>query len=246
MQVDTLILMIGLSLGQFMERFNAEKRLKPVTISWIVGAVITGTALMAGADFTISPATLQSKGPCSFMEQLQESASIRNQYTARLIAAQGGTVSAGNPVEGIKYGNITLAFEGVCGQGEPTVKFWGLRTKQAIFTAGIDMLSADCLCCHDGVGALEVRSVYKNNPSDRSHLRSSNQMIGMDHPIGMEYNRYVAAGKGYKPLFGISNKMVFVDGKVGCLTCHDPLNPEKGHLVISDRNSALCYTCHDK
>lgn len=202
--------MNGLFLGQFAERFNAEKRLKPVAISWMVGVVIAGTAQMAGADFTISPATLQSTGPCLFAEQLQESASIRNQYTVKLIAALGETVSASNSI-------------------------------------GIDTLSADCLGCHDGVGALEIKSVLKNNPPDGAHLRGSdNQMIGMDHPIGMDYNRYVAASKGYKPLSGISNNMVFVNGKVGCLTCHDPLIPEKGHLVISDRNSALCYTCHDK
>jgi predicted CXXCH cytochrome family protein len=195
---------------QLMERSKAEKRLKPVAISWIAGVVIAGAVQMAGAAYTIAPATLQSTGPCLFAEQLQESASIRNQYTARLAAALGGTVSASN-------------------------------------STGIDAFSADCLGCHDGVVALNVRTVLKNNPQDRYHLLGGDhQMIGMDHPIGMDYNRYVAVGKGYKPLSGVSNKMVFLNGKVGCLTCHDPLNPEKGHLVMSDRKSALCYTCHEK
>jgi len=43
-----------------------------------------------------------------------------------------------------------------------------------------------------------------------------------------------------------NTKMIFVNGKIGCLTCHNPLNAEKGHLVMSDRNSALCTTCHNK
>jgi predicted CXXCH cytochrome family protein len=240
-------IMNRLFLSQFMERFNAEKRLKPVAISWIVGVVIAGAAQMAGAAFTISPATLQSTGPCLFAEQLQKSASIRNQYTAKLVAALGGRVSASNSFEKMD-GNKTPApyREGESGQTEPTVNFWGFEIKQAISTTGIDWFSADCLGCHDGAVALSVRTVYKNNPLGRSRLLGSDQqMIGMDHPIGMDYNRYAAASKDYKPLFGISNKMVFVNGKVGCLTCHDPLNPEKGHLVMSDRGSALCLTCHN-
>jgi predicted CXXCH cytochrome family protein len=57
---------------------------------------------------------------------------------------------------------------------------------------------------------------------------------------------YAAASKDYKSQLGANNKMVFVNGKVGCLTCHNPLNPEKGHLVMSDQKSALCLTCHNK
>lgn len=242
--------MNGLSLNQFMERFNAEKRLKPVAISWMVGVVIAGAAQMAGAAFTISPATLQSTGPCLFAEQLQESESIRNQYTAKLVAALSGTVLASNSFEALEdmNGNMTPASyrEGESGQTEPTVNFWGFEIKQAISTTVIDRFSSDCLCCHDGARAQSITTVLKNNPFKRSNLPGRNrQMIGMDHPIGMDYDKYAAASKDYKPLFGSSNKMVFVNGKVGCLTCHDPLITEKGHLVISDRESALCLTCHN-
>jgi predicted CXXCH cytochrome family protein len=213
----------------------------------MVGAVIAGAAQMAGADFTSSPVTLLSTRPCLFAEQLQESASIRNHYTAKLAAALGGTVSVSNPSEEMD-GNITPASypEGESGQAEPTVNFWGFEIKQAILTTGIDTFSVYCLGCHDGAAALSVTMVLKNNPPNGSRLLGGNRrMIGMDHPIGMDYNRYAAASKDYKPLFGFSNKMVFVNGKVGCLTCHDPLNLEKGHLVISDRNSALCLSCHN-
>lgn len=95
------------------------------------------------------------------MEQLQESASIRNLYTARLIAAQGGAVPASNPVEDIKYGTITLTFEGVRGQAEPTVKIGGSDIKQANLTIEIDTLSANCLGCHDGVGALADKDGFE-------------------------------------------------------------------------------------
>ncbi|WP_243688226.1 cytochrome c3 family protein [Geotalea toluenoxydans] len=40
--------------------------------------------------------------------------------------------------------------------------------------------------------------------------------------------------------------MVLVDGRVGCLTCHDPLNRKAPHLVASNDRSNLCLTCHIK
>jgi predicted CXXCH cytochrome family protein len=203
--------MIRLHLGQIIGILSVlKKKLKQVALYCMVGVVIAGAAQMAGADFTISPTTLQSTGPCLFAKQLQESASIRKQYTTRLIAANSGAVSASN-------------------------------------TIGIDTLSADCLGCHDGVSAQLITSVLKNNPfKESSSLGRDYSMNGMDHSIGMDYDSYVAASKEYKPISATSNEMVFVNSKVGCLTCHNPLLPEKGHLVISDRNSVLCYTCHDK
>jgi hypothetical protein len=63
----------------------------------------------------------------------------------------------------------------------------------------------------------------------------------------MNYASYVAADPtSYKPITAFDSKMIFVNGKVGCLTSHYPLNPKKGHLVMSDFQSALCLTCHKK
>jgi len=108
---------------------------------------------------------------------------------------------------------------------------------------GVDALSLDCLGCHDGSGASDITINLKNDPYKR--LRAGQSKPAKDHPIGMDYGSYVARGDDYKPIFGRSN-MVLVNGKVGCLTCHDPLNSEKGHLVMSDRNSGLCLSCHGK
>ena len=191
-----------------MRRSNAEKSLKPLVISWMVGVVIAGATQMAEADFTIQSAALQSTGPCLFVEHLQESEPARNQYIKKLIAAIRETVSANN--------------------------------------LGIDTLSADCLSCHDGAVALSVTAILRYVPLAGSRtLVSDQQMHGMNHPIGMNYNKYATVNKEFKPLFSISDKMVFVNGKVGCLTCHDPQNPEKGHLVMSSGHSTLCVTCHN-
>lgn len=109
--------------------------------------------------------------------------------------------------------------------------------------AGVDQLSVDCLGCHDGSRASNVTINLKNDPFKRYGTGAGGNS---DHPIGMDYARYVSrGGNDYKPIFGKS-KMVLVDGKVGCLTCHDPSNQERGHLVMSDRGGDLCLSCHGK
>ncbi|TGU74436.1 hypothetical protein E4633_02940 [Geomonas terrae] len=106
----------------------------------------------------------------------------------------------------------------------------------------IDPLSRECIGCHDGAAGPDVRVNLRNNASNKTmHVHS----FDGEHPIGMIYQSYVNK-QGYKPISPQERNMVMVNGAVGCLTCHDPLNPAKGHLIKSDKNSALCITCHDK
>jgi predicted CXXCH cytochrome family protein len=116
-------------------------------------------------------------------------------------------------------------------------------TAPAATTPQVDPLSKECIGCHDGASGPNVEVNLRNNPAGRgSHVHS----FDGEHPIGMIYQSYVDMKPGYKPISGQERNMVMVNGAVGCLTCHDPLNPAKGHLVKSDKNSALCLTCHDK
>jgi predicted CXXCH cytochrome family protein len=107
--------------------------------------------------------------------------------------------------------------------------------------SGIDRFSQRCLSCHDDIGASlgEISIRYAPRSRRGSSMQETN------HPIGMTYNRY-ASVRGFKSGAAANKDMKFFEGKVGCLTCHDPINPAKNHLVMSDRQSALCLTCHDK
>jgi len=108
----------------------------------------------------------------------------------------------------------------------------------------IDSLSIDCLSCHDGVMAKDFNVRVKNNPNNR--VMSLEDIIG-GHPVGMEYENYASVnGKEYRGEVRFSNEMVFAEGKVGCLTCHNPLNSTKGHLVMNNDRSELCFACHNK
>jgi len=217
---------------------------KMKTMSHHIGAMlIAGVVVLGGADAVSAFATAGSPSSetCEFSLQLQSSVSVRQQYLVKLDAILGDT--ADSAVEDM-YGNIRQAsYNAEADDSEEKIDFWGFASIKKASAVELDSFSADCVGCHDGVGASSIGLDLRNRPHDRTSRVTS---FKSDHPIGMNYESYVGANRGYKPIMPHSNKMLFVNGKVGCLTCHNPLNPEKGHLVMSDRNSALCKTCHDK
>lgn len=108
---------------------------------------------------------------------------------------------------------------------------------------GIDALSFSCISCHDGTNAPGGEVRVKNNPTQREiTLRG----VKGSHPIGMDYESYAINDRKLRGAGALNKEMIFVNGKVGCLTCHNPLNPKKKHLVMENEYSALCLTCHDK
>jgi len=172
---------------------------------------------------------------CSFSTQLQSSP-MREQYITRL-ATENTTLLAYN----------TSTENQVQSDASDDFSFSGFitGTKSASLSQGgsVDSFSRDCLTCHDGGHASDVKIDYRNSPGSKG----SHYGRAKDHPIGMDYNMYSAMDpQSYKPAPAFNSKMTFVDGKVGCLTCHNPLNPEKTHLVMSDQGSALCLSCHIK
>lgn len=209
-----------------------------VSIFLLAGAAALGAADNVGAFSTGDGASFGG-GLCTFSEQLQTSVSVRREYLVKLDQALGGTYTAQNDTVDGMYGNIVLAAYDE--DDAATVSIFNTSGRNSASLIDMDSFSKDCLSCHDGAAASMIEVDLRDRPNDRHSWVATGKS---DHPIGMTYNNYVAANRGYKPVSG--NKMVFVNGKVGCLSCHDPLNAERGHLVMSDVGSALCKTCHDK
>lgn len=211
-----------------------------MVVSCLAGAAVFGFAQMAQGYMTSNNSSVGEE-TCTFTQQLQSSSLARQQYLAKVIEVIRDTPN-----------EEPTGLEDMYASAQQT-SFWAddvtfdlpykaPATKRQTSILGIDSFSAECINCHDGVSASSVKVQLRNSPLSRgSHIDSFNT----DHPMGMDYNMYVSASRGYKSITTGSNKMLFVDGRVGCLTCHDPLNPEKGHLVMSDRQSALCLTCHN-
>ncbi|UFS71023.1 cytochrome c3 family protein [Geomonas sp. RF6] len=196
-------------------------------------------SLLSGAvelkAFQLPYGMSKSGETCAFTLQMDK-VSFRQRYMQKIAEVQSGKVTTELSAVEEMYSNVQEASLFSFDEESPSAKELSNRI-------GVDPLSIDCLGCHDGSGASNITINLKNDPMKRVHkgLRDNSA----DHPIGMDYAMYAARAEDYKPIFGRS-KMILVNGKVGCLTCHDPFNKEKGHLVMSDRGSALCLTCHNK
>ncbi len=100
--------------------------------------------------------------------------------------------------------------------------------------AFLDSFSRECLTCHDGtiskMSSVGVREgLWKHG-------------IGLSHPVGVRYPR---EGDFVNRDF-LPREIRLFDGKVGCLSCHDPYAKGRNLLVMNNRRSRLCLSCHKK
>ncbi len=130
-----------------------------------------------------------------------------------------------------------------------------------------------CLSCHDGVSA--INSVVNapgsgryntsgvligyQNPNYIERMGTGNvRSVGAygdltnDHPVSIPYVEGAASLKpkdtpvtGWNRASTIND--LLRDGKVQCVSCHDPHYPNQGtFLRASNGGSELCKTCHEK
>lgn len=100
----------------------------------------------------------------------------------------------------------------------------------------MDEISAGCMACHDGS--------LGSGGNVRTH--GENSAVRGSHPVGIDYNNISYRNRGYRNIHNIRASIKFVDGRLGCLSCHDLQNKEKSHLVVPVIESRLCFECHDK
>jgi predicted CXXCH cytochrome family protein len=105
----------------------------------------------------------------------------------------------------------------------------------------LDPISFDCITCHDGISAPLHDIRFKNDARRAGNI----QTVMGPHPIGMHYGSASYAKPGsLRDQGSLNDDMVLVNGRVGCLSCHNPLNPEQKHLIVGLDQSQLCLTCH--
>lgn len=106
----------------------------------------------------------------------------------------------------------------------------------------LDPISMECITCHDGTLASSVH--YKVKTAEQAQTRSLGNIAG-SHPVGMDYTRY-GNNREYVPHYSLPGNMVLMDGRIGCISCHDMLSKNKAYLAVELSNSELCFSCHRK
>jgi predicted CXXCH cytochrome family protein len=199
-------------------------------------AIMSGVCIYLSASPIVGTVYAEMNEMCLFSKQLQSSP-MREQYIAS-VATEGSRLLAYN----------TISDNQVQSDASDDVSFRDLffgRKKSSLNQGDttLDSFSRDCLTCHDGGHASDIAIDYRNTPGNKIKTFDGTKQ----HPIGMNYAAYAAMDHTrFNPGSAFNSKMILVNGRVGCLTCHNPLNPEKSHLVMSDSGSALCLTCHNK
>ena len=101
---------------------------------------------------------------------------------------------------------------------------------------GLDPVSAACVSCHDGTAG--SRAGFCLLWPDGSQ--------GDGHVISARYDELAAHNQGLTPPASLPPEIVLHEGYLTCGSCHGS-DPHAGApLVIDNRNSALCRTCHRK
>ena len=103
-------------------------------------------------------------------------------------------------------------------------------------TGNIDSFSVQCMSCHESLpNELNIR--ITSNIIRHSRNRAS-------HPIGMLYKTSMLYG-GYRMVSELPKQVLLPDGRISCISCHQAYSDKHGKLVIENRGSKLCFSCHD-
>ena len=97
-----------------------------------------------------------------------------------------------------------------------------------------------CLGCHDGV----IASNSMNRLGTHGGSANAVSLGRASHPVGVAYDSAVPGRRPLRPRMFLDERIILPQGKVECVSCHDAATP-KMSLVMSNRFSALCLSCHD-
>jgi hypothetical protein len=93
--------------------------------------------------------------------------------------------------------------------------------------------SFTCLGCHDGVLARNVTSPYQDSAASLGPLaRAGYGSHQTNHPVGIDYAVSFLSKKGaLRPMSALPPSIRLVDGRVGCVSCHDASSSLPAKLV---------------
>jgi predicted CXXCH cytochrome family protein len=104
-----------------------------------------------------------------------------------------------------------------------------------------------CFGCHDGtIATSTIGSSHAMLAGVREGFHMPDGFAWRDHPIGV---LYPSNPQEYHPQSFVQARGIRLpDGRIECISCHDPHNEMQraGMLVMSNRRSNLCLTCHIK
>lgn len=216
-------------------RYNSSVFL---VVSLIVGAALFALSCIGervASQTSVDKSTIGSN-------KLGEPAELNDLLSAGLVGSKHDFTQSGDGSRDLCTGCHTPHLPAIKGSAE---EFGRIRPYQAI---GVELDSASLLClsCHDGVTASDVFTSAHSTQFARQF--GSSQLGGgtlSGHPIGI---KYPVSDPTYRSMNAVTTdgRVLLPDGRVQCISCHDPHNTGRhpGMLVRSNSGSKLCLACH--
>jgi len=134
---------------------------------------------------------------------------------------------------------------------QPVLELYRMPGQRRVFAPGEftpGPTSVVCLACHDGtIGTSTISGAHALLAGAREGFYVPGEYAWRDHPVGIPYPGH---RPDYRPASFVTKdgRIKLPDGRVECISCHDPHNEAgvPGMLVMSNRRSALCLSCHVK
>jgi len=135
-------------------------------------------------------------------------------------------------------------------------------------SVSLDAVSAECIQCHNGRNSSHIAIKSADSPMQFSPSgRQSN------HPVGMNYDKYVVSQPAsFRSRSALNPNINFANGQVACISCHEQKDREEivnGHgsytgltlvssapaskkdmctskktLTVGPKKTDLCMSCH--
>ncbi|WP_456417474.1 hypothetical protein [Thiolapillus sp.] len=120
----------------------------------------------------------------------------------------------------------------------------------------LDAITRGCVSCHNGEkGASHIALKSADTPLQITGSLSVNHPVGMDYSASAHREPY-----SYQSGDSLDPRILLVDGKVGCISCHQLRAGElqklasvqmnysrcsaSGQLTVGPRETDLCLSCH--
>lgn len=102
----------------------------------------------------------------------------------------------------------------------------------------VSTVTTYCLSCHDGTEGPARQGPSFDEPGNKMLCEG---LPGL-HPVEV---LYPVDDRGYRATEELPAAIIMTEGRITCVSCHR-LDSETHELVVKNRRSALCLTCHRK
>lgn len=104
----------------------------------------------------------------------------------------------------------------------------------------LDKQTIGCLECHGEM--LAVEKFHGKDILDKNFHSTQGK-----HAIGLDYHDMVLKDSStYSKPDPEKTNIIFIGGKLGCLSCHNPFSNLPFHLNVTEEKGALCKECHKR